>query len=414
MKKADRFELGPVAMFYAATINDICPGTFSITAWLTENVKPEILQRAVNDLIRRLPFISGQLQSGFFRHYIKMHENPMQIVPVKDLISFGCCHKKGRDSLLRVLYGERHFTVETTHIVCDGRSLTKIVKALLVRYFELLGIVVDKSDIIDCAGQIRPEEIEDAFLRYVSAMDSNEVKAIFRRYATAQNENKPKETYHYRKSQPSASRIVSKKFEVTKIKAAAKERDATVSEFILAHIFMTIAEERKNIGSTKPISVMIPVDYRSFFPSETLTNFAMGKVIHMPETDEFAKILTGIKSQFNEINSASASDDIVGFTKISRIMGLIPIPIKKQLLKAMKNSAAAGFTASFSNLGIVRLPAEIEECLETLEFAFCPDTEREPYAFSCITLGNTLVFTIAIAAEVTDIADKLMQTLEKL
>ena len=409
-----RLELDPVAQYYAATINDTCPGTFNVSARLKEMVNPEILQKAVNDLIRRLPFLSGQLRSGFFRHYIELLDSPPQIVPSKDVTSFGRCHKKGRDNLLKVLYGERHFTVETTHIVCDGRSLAKIVSALLVRYFGLSGVSIDKSEVIDCSGQMRPEETEDAFTSHISNIDPKEAQDIFKRYVATQSKNKPKEAYRFGDSHPAASRIVSKQFDAAKIKATAKEHGATVSEFILAHIFMAIAEERKNHKSKKPIAVMLPIDYRTFFPHETLTNFAMGKVILMPETEDFSEILRQIKWQFEEINASYASDDIIGFAKVSRLMRFIPLLIKKRLLKAMKRSIADGFTSTFSNLGFVRLPAEIEERIETLEFAFCPDTEQESYAFSCITIGNALMLSAAIAVEGADATDKLMQTLDKL
>ena len=406
-----RIELDPVGQFYAATISDACPGTFRVSARLKENVNREALQKAVHDLIRRLPFLGGHLHSGLFRYYNKIHAPPLQIEPERDIPAFGSCHKKGRDRLLRVLYGERSFTIETTHIVCDGRSLARIMTALLARYFELLGATIDKSEIIDCSGTMRDEETENAFARHVSAMQPKEAKDVFIRYA-AQNASKPA-AYRFGLSRPAASRIISKRFDAAKIKAAAREQGVTVSEFILAHIFKAIAEERKGSGRAEPIAAMLPVDYRTFFPSETLTNFAMGKAILMPETDGFSETLRQIKPQFNEINAAWASAGIVGFAKVTSFLRFIPLPIKKRLLKSMKRSAAAGQTTTFSNLGLVTLPAEIEARLEAFEFAFCPDTEQEPYTFACVTVGGTLVLTAAVGIEGADTADKLMLAVEE-
>ena len=311
--------------------------------------------------------------------------------------------------MLRVYRSEMGFTIETTHIVCDGRSLAKIMAALLTRYFELLGATVDKSGVIDCSGETRAAETENVFARHVSAMHPKEAKAAFLRYAAAQNSGKV--AYHFGPSRPAASRILSIKFDAAKMKAATKEHGATVSEFILAYIFRAIAEER---GSVDPIVAMLPVDYRAFFPSETLMNFAMGKTILMPETDDFFETLRQIKSQFGEINAAWVSDDIVGFAKVFALMRFIPLPVKTRLLKLMKRSAAAGHTTTFSNLGLIRLPAEIEGRIESLEFAFCPDTEREPYSFACVTVGNSLVLTAAIGAqESANTATKLMLGLAK-
>ena len=406
-----RIELDPVGQFYAATISDVCPGTFRVSAHLWESVNLEILQKAVDDLVQRLPFLGGHLRGGFFRSYNEIHAQPLQIEPERDIPAFGRCHKNGRDRLLRVLYGERGFTIETTHIVCDGRSLAKIMAALLTRYFELLGVTVDKSGVIDCSGETQAEETENAFARHVSTMHPKEAKDAFLRYAAAQNTGKAKATYHFGSSRPAASHILSRKFDATKMKAAAREHGATISEFILAHIFRAIAEERR---SANPVAAMLPVDYRAFFPSGTLMNFAMGKTISMPETDDFSETLRQIKSQFGEINAAWVSDDIVGFVKVFALMRFIPLPVKNWLLKLMKRSAAARHTTTFSNLGLIRLPAKIEECLESLEFAFCPDTEREPYSFACVTVGNSLVLTAAISAkESANTAIELMLGLAK-
>jgi len=398
-KPGSRIELDPVGQFYAATISDDCPSTFSVFAHLRECVNPVILQKAVNDLIRRLPFLSGHLRQGFFRYYIEICAQPLRIEPERDIPTFGRCHKKGRDRLLRVFYGERSFKIETTHIVCDGRSLARILSALLTRYFELLGMTMDKSEIIDCSGAMRAEEVENAFARHVSAMQPKEAKDAFQRYVAAQSSSMSKAAYRFGPSQPAAAHIISKRFDAAKIKAAAKERGATVSEFILAHVFKAIAEERKGRGSADPIAAMLPVDYRTFFPCETLTNFAMGKAILMPETDDFSETLRQIKSQFEKIDAAWVSDDIAGFAKIASFMRFIPVLVKRRLLRLMKRSAAAGYTTTFSNLGLVKLPAEIEARLEMLEFAFCPDTEQEPYAFACVTVGNALVLTAAIGAK---------------
>jgi NRPS condensation-like uncharacterized protein len=405
-----RIELDPVSQTYAAMNNDTSPGTFRLSAHLKECINREILQKAVNDLIRRLPFLSGHLRRGFFRYHIKTHAYPPKIEPAKDFPSFGRCHKKGRDNLLRVYYGEKSITVETTHIVCDGRSLVKITTALLARYFELLGAPIDKSEIIDCTGTMQPEEIPDAFAKQVAAMSPKEAKDTFRRWAAEQNSGKYKPAYRFGNPQPANSRIVTGKFDATKIKSAAKEHGATVSEFILAHIFRAVAKERAGRGSIKPITVMLPVDFRAFFPVETLRNFVMGKIIIIPETDDFSEMLRQTKSQFEEIDATFSSDIIVGFTKFSEYMRFIPLPIKKMLMRLMKRLSAALLTSTFSNLGLVKLPPEIEKQVETLEFACCPETEL--YVFSCVTFGNTLVITASINVEDAEAPELLMRDLD--
>lgn len=74
-----------------------------------------------------------------------------------DEYSFSDYYFKGEKHVLRVLYGERHITVEVIHSILDGRGLAEVVQALLAQYFELLGIGFDKKDIISCADEIQAE-----------------------------------------------------------------------------------------------------------------------------------------------------------------------------------------------------------------------------------------------------------------
>ncbi|MCL1842830.1 MAG: hypothetical protein FWF79_03375, partial [Defluviitaleaceae bacterium] len=172
-----RIALDPVGLYYASTISEANPGNFNISAYLHEKIDPQVLQTAVNDLMRRLPFLSGRLYGGFFQYFHEILEAPPQIIKADTVPLFGEYYKEGSGHVLRVLYGERHFTVEAIHSIVDGRGLAKVVCALLVRYFELLGVRVSKSDIVDCRGIAVAEEAEDAYIRYANSKKYPAAKA---------------------------------------------------------------------------------------------------------------------------------------------------------------------------------------------------------------------------------------------
>jgi len=196
-----------------------------------------------------------------------------------------------------------------------------------------------------------------------------------------------------------------------KIKAVAKSHGATVGEYILAHIFKTIAMERAARGSGGPITAMLPVDYRGFLSSGTIRNCAQGMVIVMPETDDFSQALKQLRPQFAKIDADWALDNAVGMAKITGLIRFLPSPIKGRLLKKMLGLAGKGLSTMFTNLGAAGLPAEVGDRLDMPEFVICPTT-HEPYVFSCITTGNVLAFTATVGAEGCDIADMVMQALE--
>ncbi|MCL2674128.1 MAG: hypothetical protein FWE92_02220 [Defluviitaleaceae bacterium] len=68
-------ELDFMAEVYASTANDKYLGTFSITAHLKEAVNSQVLQQALNDLVKRQQYISGCLRN--FRY--EMIAEPPQI-----------------------------------------------------------------------------------------------------------------------------------------------------------------------------------------------------------------------------------------------------------------------------------------------------------------------------------------------
>ena len=62
-------ELDPIGQYYAAVITPDHPGQFMLSAYLKEFVDPEVLQCAVNDVVRRLPALCGCLEPKFFWYH---------------------------------------------------------------------------------------------------------------------------------------------------------------------------------------------------------------------------------------------------------------------------------------------------------------------------------------------------------
>ena len=384
---------------YAYTMNKNHLGTFSISVHLKERIKPQILQQAVKDLIKRLPFLSGRLGSDFLHEVIP--DPPLIELENTSSPIFTDYYNKDKGYVLRVLYGEEHFKVETTHTITDGRGLAKIMSALLVRYFELMGITVDKGNIIDCTGSLQPEEMENAYERFANS-----------KKADPKNKNPKITAYKHGHLRLSPTRVISKKFDLKKIKFNAETYDITVSEYILTHIFLAIAEERNASGSKNPISAEIPIDNRGFFPSKTVRNFVGNKKIVMPETDNFSLMTQQIKSQFTSIDVDFVQDNINEMQNAQKNLQLLPRMIQKFLIKMVNRQMTKTITTMFSNLGLIRLPKEIEERIDMLEFLISP-TEGLPYTFSCITVGNVLTLSITVNLEDNGVIEKVFKRLEE-
>ena len=160
-----------------------------------------------------------------------------------------------------------------------------------MRYFELMGIGFENGDIIKCPDKLQADEWEDAYLRFYDPSKKKSGRIT----------KKNHKSYHHKISAPKPANVIFKTFNLRDVKQAAKACDATITEYLTAQIFFAIANERNARGSRKPITIMIPIDCRTFFPTKTLRSFVDSITIVMHETDNFSEMVVGIRQQFAKI-----------------------------------------------------------------------------------------------------------------
>lgn len=161
-------EIDVIGQYYTSINNSKQPGVFALSVYLKEEINPKILQQAANDLIHRLPFLNGRVKKSFFDYQYEFLRTLAKIEPDDQEPLFCDYYNKGDRHMIKIVYGRQHFTVKTTHSICDGRGLLRFTTSLIVRYFELLGLNADKGGVIDCNGKFATEEAEDASKRFMT------------------------------------------------------------------------------------------------------------------------------------------------------------------------------------------------------------------------------------------------------
>ena len=386
LRSKEKIKLDQLGQFYAAFNSEKNPGTFSVGIHLKEFLVPMILQEAVNDLMKRLPHMNVRTYSGFLHYYNVTLDKPLIIEKESDNTK-PCCYFSKGSHLLRVIYGERHFTLEVLHSVCDGRSLAMVASSLLIRYYELMGLAINKSGFIDCMNTVQAEEAEDAYARYADMQKSKSAKS---------------EDVYVPKYKPVATQVVTQRFDVAKLKAKAKAHSVTITEYIMAHIFNKFAKQREIDGSKKGITINVPIDCRGFFPSKSLRNFVSHKIIKMPELVNFTELAHDIKKQFAEITPDYIQGKISEIERMMHFGRFVPLFIKKWVIKSIGHSISAGCTTGFSNLGLIKLPKEVQEKVDMFSFALGAESNM-PYQFACVATGDTLTLTATTTAVDTGI-----------
>ncbi|MCL1844958.1 MAG: hypothetical protein FWF77_03545 [Defluviitaleaceae bacterium] len=390
-----KFPLNYIGQFYSAATNEEYPGTFSVSLYLNESLCPETLQQAVNDIAKRLPHFCVRKVRGPFWYYNEELPSPPVIQKQAD-IAEPLRYFKDDEHLLRVIYGERHFTLEVSHSVCDGRTLSPVAVSLLIRYYHLLGVAVNNEGFIDVNDPATPEETEDAYVRY----------ADMRKYETPT----PKDVY-IPTFEVVPTRTATYKIDLKKLKAASEKHGVTVAVYISAHIFNEFAKNRDKDGSDLPITTHFPIDCRPFYPSRTMQNFVSHIIPTMPENVGFTDMAVGIKSQFRALTHHYIQNIM------SEVQGLVykadkmPLNAKKQqCMIDLGNRLYGGSSTGLSNLGVMTLPEELRERVDMMAFALGPETGL-PHLFGCITTGDTVTLTGTSTSKDTGIIDGLGKAL---
>jgi hypothetical protein len=272
-----------------------------------------------------------------------------------------------------------------------------------VRYFEILGLATETGGLTGWLGAPRLEEAEDAFARHA---DLTTVPA-----AASASAAEVRRAYRFDTSQPTPARFVTRRLDLAKVRNAAKEHGGTISEYVLAHIFRAIARDRAARGRNEPITASLAIDCRRFFPTDTYRNFICDAPIVMPETEDLEVMVQQLHDQFAKVDAAFVQSAINRSHRMRNNTRFVPRVVTKATGKVLERSSLRTLTTTFSNLGLVKLPEEVEERVEMLEFVF-NGQPGSPYAFACIAVGNALTLTTTLRADARGIPERSVEGLE--
>lgn len=356
-----------------------------------EVVNPAALRQAVKDLMGRLPFFNVGLYPGFRWYYHRALEG-MPPVYSKAEVPAVCAHfPEGRTHLIRFLYGERDCTVEVLHTLCDGRSLARLTVALLVRYFEILGLRVDKEQVIDCEHHPSAEEAEDGYSRFAD-LRRPRLDATIDAYQP--------------KGQACAPYFSVTSFNLPALKARAEKRAMTVTEYILACIASEFAAQRQLDGSDKPVAVNVPIDCRTFFPTRSLRPFVTHTVVRVPETVDKVVLGRELRAQFASIRPEYIQMKISEIERYMRLAGFLPLFVKRAIIRALGHGATTGCSTGFSNLGLVRLPKQVGSRVDMVSFALGPEPNIA-HQFAAVASGTVLSLTATSTVQDSGLVDRI-------
>lgn len=360
------YKLDNSANIYPAIQRSYYSSVYRFSACITEDVNPEILQRALDKTMPRFPIFDVCIKKGFFWQYLEHNRKPGPFVE-KDIINpcMPMRFKSNNGYLVRVYYYRKRISVEFFHALTDGAGALVFLKTLLAVYLRLQGHYIPNTHgILNIKDSPKHEEYEDAYLHYAQKKPWMGMadREAYRGIGT-------REPYH---TLNVILGIVSAK-QVLKV---AKSYGASLTEYfasILIYVLMQ-KQNREEKYKKKPVSLVIPINLRQMFPSNTLRNFILSVYPAIdPQMGEYT--FEEIINQVHHYMRYNINQKFLQ-AKLNKNVATQKNPVVRAVPLFIKNIAVyisyivlgdRRATTTFTNPGIVDAPDEMKEYVDRFE-----------------------------------------------
>lgn len=376
---------------------------FRFYCQLKETVDGEILQQALDQTMEKYPLFQAVLRKGLFWFYLERRDIHATVKQEKRPPCSSLYIPDKKSLLFQVSYHNNRMNFEVFHGLTDGTGAMNFLEELVQNYL-ILAHPETELPRVEHEEEITPgDQEEDSFSQY---------------YSSEIPRNKEKKPAAVKLK---GEKLVHSDMDITEVilnvkETLAKARSYGVSITILltAMLLCSIQEEIPRNRQKKPVTLMIPVNLRNYFPSQSMGNFfgwiEVGYVFE--EDTSFEEVLASVKQQFQEqLQKDKIAMNMNGYVRIEKnpFVRAVPLEIKKFFLMAGANLGSRSITAVYSNIGIIRLPEEYKEYIE--RFGIFASTDSLQLC-SC-SYGNQLVLGFTSKIPDDSIQRNFMKMLKK-
>lgn len=380
------------AKIFPLVSNKKFTSVFRVSVILKEKINPEILQKALNEVIEIQVSFKVKLVKGFFWYYLEENFKKPEVKEEHDYPCRFITPDTNNGYLFDVTYFENKINLDVFHSLTDGNTAIKFLQEIAYHYLD-----------------IKNQNIKDETQQRKSILSNNTEDSYLKNYTKKKlkREKNPKAYILRGERLPlSATGIVHDFINLEQLKKVSKAEGATITEYLTAVlVYCMYTENYKFSNSKKQIKVCIPVDLKKYYPSNTSTNFfsyvSIDVDVNKKENYSFLDILELVKKEFkkkleqSEVEKTLHANIKVGTNPFIRI---VPLFLKKILVGISYKEIRKDFTTTISNLGRIEVKEEYKNEIENFLFLLCAESvEKDKGAI--VSYGNNLVFTFTSILE---------------
>lgn len=366
------------ALIHLALHNTWHSNCFRLVSHLKKSIQPAKLQKAVDALAPRFPMLAAGIRQKGKAFVVTPQTEHLYIRWDNEMLAY-MSMEEIRDCALRVLYGPRHIAIEIFHSLTDGTGALQFLKALLAEYLGTAAEPVFFEAAWEDSYQVHAEEKSTSMPGGISYLLPAAQEGEQKIYQTTLN------------------------FSVKELLTVTRAEHTTITAFFTALFAQTAMKqqqyEKEMSGEALlPVQVMVPINLRKQFASDSLRNFSLYALPKLsPEAADapFSEIAQSMTVQIREQSAESRLRAAIATNvALERKTAHFPLWIKCAALRAgFEVCGGRSSCITVSNLGQVTFPDCIQQELERLDFMLTPRI-HSPYNCGIVSLGDTLSLTI--------------------
>lgn len=397
-------KLDNAALLFSASSNATDPRVFRFYCELNEEIKHEALQLALGRTTEVYPIFLSVMRKGLFWHYLEESNlRPLVRVEYKDPCSMLYVRDK-KSLLFEVTYYKNRINFEVFHALTDGSGATEFLRELVKQYL-LIRYEADKLPdiaLIDKNITVQDQE-NDGFTKYYSKESEVEKKKkprAFQIRKTGRGQGKLQVSEHV--------------LSVKNLLEKARGYNVSITVLLVATLLCAIQKEMTKLQEKRPIILMVPVNLRKLFPSDSMLNF-FGWIepgfLFENESFTFEEVLYRVDKQFKEdLTKEKMGIHINSLTGLEKhpILKFFPLEIKNIGISSGAKYSEKNVTAVLSNMSAVVMPEEYQKYI----YRFGVYTSTPKVELCVCSYGDILSFGFTSRFNSVNIQRNFYQILE--
>lgn len=344
-------KLDNAALAFPAATDKKDTRVFRFYCQLNETVDGDLLQNALDRTVEKYPVFQAVLRKGLFWFYLEHRDMRAMVRPEQKKPCSSIYVPDVKRLLFEVTYYKERINLEVFHALSDGTGAIEFLRELVKNYI-LVAHPLDRLPDVALSeeGKTFSDYEEDSFSQYYSA----KLPKSGKRGPKAFQLPGPK-------VERSDIEITEMVMPVSQIIKKARSYGVSMTVFLTSVFLCAIHEEMTEWQQRRPVTLMIPVNLRNYFPSSSMTNFwgwlEAGYKFNGQTT--FEEVLVHVKRYFEKElvkeRVAMRMNDYIRLEK-NPFLRAVPLEIKNLFLQAGTRIGARNITAIFSNVGIIKMP----------------------------------------------------------